>query len=286
MITLAKDGFEAVIDPEKGGALTRFAAWGEDVMRPTPKTGYDVGATACFPLVPYANRIANGLLQFQGRTIRLVHNFGDHPHSLHGHGWQRAWRVEALSGTSATLAYDYAPADWPWAYSAEQSFALDGEGLTIGLALRNRDSKEMPFSLGLHPYFPRRPETVLTAKIAGMWEADATMLPTVYVTEGLPIDLAAGVNVAEAPFVDNCFPGWQAPARIDQAGLSVLIDASPDCTFLHCYMPEGKDFFAAEPVTAMPNAFDRPEPAAVTGMRVLKPGESHRIEMRLAVRRR
>jgi aldose 1-epimerase len=285
MITLSKDGFELVIDPSTGGAIMRFSRAGKDVLRPAPKSGYDVRDTCCFPLVPYANRIERGVLRFQGRTIPLTLNFDDHPHSLHGHGWQTQWRAESLAGDRAALAYDYTPGDWPWAYSAEEVFTLDRNGLAIRLTLRNRSASEMPFSLGFHPYFPRLASTRLTAHVAGMWKADPTMLPTDYITDGLPLDLAHGAKLSEAPFVDNCFPGWRPPARIDQpeSGLTVLLDASPDCTFLHCYVPEGEDFFCAEPVTAMPDAFNRPEPASVTGARTLKPGERFAIEMRLRV---
>ena len=285
MITLSKDGLEAVIDPATGGALTRFTAWGEDVMRPTQKSGYDVRGTCCFPLVPYANRIENGLLHFKDRAIKLALNFGDHPHSLHGHGWQTAWRVESLTGDRAVLAYDYKPGDWPWAYSAEEVFTLESDALAIKLTLRNRDTTEMPFSLGFHPYFPRKRSTRLTATVAGMWEADPTMLPTDYITKGLPNDLEHGAILFGAPFVDNCFPGWKQPARIDQpeSGYTVALEATADCTFLHCFVPVGEDFFCAEPVTTMPNAYERPEPAAVTGARSLQPGDSFSIEMRLRV---
>jgi aldose 1-epimerase len=286
MITLSKGELEAVIDPATGGSLTRFAAWGVDVLRPTPKTGYDVRGTCCFPLVPYANRIAKGLLHFEGRAIHLALNFGDHPHSLHGHGWQTAWRVETLAADRAVLAYDYKQGDWPWAYSAEEVFTLEDDALAIKLSLRNRDTSEMPFSLGFHPYFPRNASTRLTATVAGMWEADATMLPTDYIANGLPIDLAhGGAKLFGAPFVDNCFPGWKQPARIDQpeSGYAVSLEATEDCTFLHCFVPVGESFFCAEPVTTMPNAYERPEPASTTGARALEPGESFSIEMRLRV---
>jgi aldose 1-epimerase len=285
MITLAKDGFELDIDPSTGGAITRFSCAGKDVLRAAPERGYDVRETCCFPLVPYANRIEHGRLRFQGREIPLTLNFGDHPHSLHGHGWQTAWRVESLAGDRAVLAYDYKPGDWPWAYSAEEVFTLGAEGLAVSLALRNRATSEMPFSLGFHPYFPRQASTRLTATVAGMWKSDPTMLPIDYIGDGLPLDLAHGAKLSEAPFVDNCFPGWHPPARIDQpdSGLTISLDASSDCRFLHCFVPVGENFFCAEPVTVMPNAFNRLEPASVTGARTLGPGERFAIEMRLRV---
>ena len=87
------------------------------------------------------------------------------------------------------------------------------------------------------------------------------MIPTQHV-EGSPLlDLAQGVVVDKAPFVDYCFTGWQSPALIEQpdSGLAVSLEGSPECKFFHVYIPGEQNFFAAEPVSAMPNAFNRPE---------------------------
>lgn len=172
MIALAQGGMELDVAPEIGGSVTRLAFEGTDVLRPAPKGAF-VQCNACtFALVPYANRIENGVFHFRGREIRLSRNFGDHPHSLHGHGWQTAWRVASLSRDQVTLAYDYEAADWPWTYSAEQVLTLADGGFTHRLTVRSRDAKAMPASLGFHPYFPCTATTRLTATVAGMWKAD------------------------------------------------------------------------------------------------------------------
>jgi aldose 1-epimerase len=287
MIALTRGGFELDIAPELGGAVTRFDCEGRPVLRAAPK-GVTNPLDACvFPLVPYANRIEQGVLKFGGKEYRLPLNFGGHPHTLHGHGWQTAWRVETVAKDNASLAFDHAADAWPWAYTAGLSYALDDTGARFALTLRSRDDKPMPFSLGFHPYFPRGAASKITAVVAGMWRADATMLPTVHAVSGLPIDLVHGQVVSKAPFVDNAFTGWRGPARIEQPdlGLAITLEATSDCRFLHVFIPEGQTYFCAEPTTAMPNAFNRPEKAAVTGAHVLEPGAAFSIEMRLGVRK-
>jgi aldose 1-epimerase len=288
MISLTQGGMELDLAPEVGGSVTRFAFESCDVLRPASKGTFTQGDACTFALVPFANRIEHGVLHFQGREYTLAKNFGNHPHSLHGHGWQTAWRVVSLSRDQVTLAYDYEAGDWPWTYSAEQVLTLAKGGMTHQLTVRSRDSKPMPTSLGFHPYFPRMPNTRLTASVKGMWQVDPTMTPTDHV-EGSPLlDLSRGALLDHAPFVDNCFTGWHSPAHIDQpdSGLDISLEASPECTFFHIFVPVGQNFFAAEPVSAMPNAFNRPEPATVTGARVLAPGASFSIEMRLGVSRK
>jgi aldose 1-epimerase len=286
MITLGRGTFELDVAPEIGGAITRFEIGGKPVLRHVAPGQTSVLEMCSFPLVPYANRIAGGTFEFGGKTYRLPLNFGDHPHSLHGHGWQAPWRVEILSRDRLSLAFDHAPDAWAWAYSAEQVFTMTEDGLALTLSLRSRDDKPMPYSLGFHPYFPRRPGSLLKAAVKGMWLADDTMLPTEHVDAAKLIDLNAGQIVSKAPFVDNTFDGWQGPAVITQPelGLEITLEASANAGFLHTFIPEGADFFCAEPTTGMPNAVNRPESAAVTGAKVLAPGATASIEMRLKVR--
>jgi len=285
MITLGRGPLEVDIAPDLGGAVTRLDYEDVPVLRVGGTT--HVLEASSFPLVPVANRIENGVFKFGGKEYRLPLNFGEHPHALHGHGWQTAWRVETVSRDRVNLAFDHARDAWPWAYTAEQVFAMTEDGLSIVLSLRSRDDKPMPYCLGLHPYFPRRPGSRLTASVEGMWRADSTMIPTELVPATDIIDLGKGQVISKAPFVDNTFTGWQGPARIEQPelGLEIMLRASANCGFFHVFIPEGEDYFCAEPTTAMPNAVNRPESAEETGLGVLAPGQTVAMEMQLSVRK-
>ena len=285
MITLGRGKFELDVAPENGGAITRFEYDERPVLRPVPQGATNVLEMASFPLVPYANRIAEGRFAFNGQQYRLPLNFGAHPHSLHGHGWQMSWRVETMSRDRVTLAYEHVPDAWGWSYAAEQTFVMLEEGLQLTLAVTNKDTNPMPYSLGLHPYFPRRPGSKVMAAVKEMWLADETMLPTDLAAATRLIDLNTGQRVADAPFVDNTFTGWQGAAVITQPelGLEVSLTASANSSFLHVFIPEGADFFCVEPTTAMPNAFNRPEPGLVSGAAVLAPGATASLDMKLTV---
>ena len=284
MIRLRSGG--AVLDllPEIGGAVSRFAVDGIDVLRPSPAGTTDILQTAYFPLVPFANRIADGRFAFGGETINLPRNFGDHPHVLHGHGWQNSWRAIAQDEHNAVLAYEHAADAWPWAYAVEQRFELSPRGLRIALKLVNRSARAMPFSLGFHPYFERTSDSVLRADVQGVWLSDATCIPTMRAGASHFLDLVNGAPLASAPFVDHCHFGWRGEAVIEQKSRRrrLVLTASPAITFLHCYVPQDAGFFCVEPVSAMPDAFNRP--AACASISVIAPGESFAVAMTLAVR--
>lgn len=286
MITLGRGNFELDIAPEVGGAISRFEYKDRPVLRPVPQDSIDVLEMASFPLVPYANRIAHGTFGIDGKTVRLPLNFGTHPHSLHGHGWQSGWETEAMSRERTTLSFEHAADAWGWSYTAEQVFMLLEDGLKLSLSLTNRDTKPMPYSLGLHPYFPRCAGSKVAGAVNTMWLADDTMLPTELSPASTLIDLSAGQKVALAPFVDNTFTGWRGPAVITQPelGFEVALKASANAPFLHVFIPQDADFFCVEPTSAMPNAFNRPEAAAETGAAILAPGATATLEMELTIR--
>jgi aldose 1-epimerase len=271
LIELRNGDAVAVLLPEIGGSIARFAVGGVDILRPAPTGTADVLETASFPLVPFANRIADAAFAFGGETIRLQKNFGDHPHALHGQGWQSAWQVDEARADAATLSFHHAAGDWPWEYRAIQTITVRPDALHMSLRLENPSGRPMPASLGFHPYFPKEQGAVLQADVAGVWLSDETQIPTVTAAANHFIDLAAGADLSNAPFVDHCHFGWSRRAMIRRPSQTpVVITASPELIFLHIYAPPGADFFCAEPVSAMPDAVHH-EPD-VGGLRIIEPG--------------
>jgi aldose 1-epimerase len=288
MIALQAGGYEVDLKPEVGGSVSRFTFEGIPILRPTKPDAAGPREHGCYPLAAYANRIAFGQLKFGGKEYHLPKNAGDHPHPMHGHGWQAAWQTVSSTQTSAVVAFEHQADSWPWPYRAEQTYTLSEKGLRIRLGVRNLAAEAMPVCLGLHPYFPRTPNTILRAQVSGVWLADDTMIPTVHESGAHFFDLDAGARLGDAPFVDNCFSDWHGHAVIEQPDfdMAVTMDASKECGFFHTAIFPGNDFFAAEPVSAMPNSFNRSEPPSITGARALAPNESFAIEMRLKAERR
>ena len=106
MLTLRSGESSLVLAPEIGGAIVGWTFGTVPLLRrPSPDAivSGNVRGLACFPLVPFSNRIAYGRFHWDGTDHLLDRNFGDHPHTIHGVGWQRAWEVAAVGPASATL---------------------------------------------------------------------------------------------------------------------------------------------------------------------------------------
>lgn len=280
------------IVPEIGGALAGYGIQHGgayiDLMRPTDPASSDVLDFACFPLVPYSSRIRQGRFRFGGREIQLPLNFGAHPHSIHGHGWQQPWTVIAQQAHATTLDYDHAADAWPWAYRARQVIALDGDGLMVELSATNLSESPMPIGLGFHPYFPRAREARLKANVGAVWRMDDEVMPIERVELPTGLDLPGGVALSGVT-LDNGFEGWDGATLIEwpDLGIKLELTASPLLARrLVVYAPAGEDFFCVEPVSHMTDAFNRADQGEPdTGMRVLEPGEAVSACMRLTPRR-
>ena len=288
---------DAVVEiaPSVGGAIASFTLAGTDVLRPTPhdaRAEGNVRSFACYPLVPYSNRIANARLAFDGHEHALARNFGDSPHSIHGVGWQRAWSVVSSSGSGVQLALDHdalgdAAASWPWPFRVLQTFALErsarGATLSARLAIENAGRHAFPFGLGWHPFFPKPPGTTLAFAATHVWKSDPTQIPVtrVAVPDAWRFDPPRPLGDVELDHVFEPSTG-AATIRWPARGLAVAIDADRALDRRVVFVPPGRDYLAFEPVTHMTDAFNRAERGERgTGTRLLPPGASFSCTMRL-----
>jgi aldose 1-epimerase len=267
-----------VLDAAHGGAIREFSWRGLAMLRPAV-SGADVDPLlmACFPLVPYANRIPGGRFEFAGRDVRLRRNWDRDPHPLHGQGWRSAWTVESLSDSRATLAFSGGGDDWPWRYRSVQEFELLADGLDVRLGVENQSDSIMPAVLGLHPYFPEAPLATVQARTRTVWLPDAQALPVQEVMT--PADLAFDTprSVARVA-LDHCFDHWDGAAVVRWPDRTLKISAT-GARSLHVYRPANAGFFCLEPQTAPAGALNR-----VTGeFARLAPGERLELGVKFSV---
>jgi aldose 1-epimerase len=296
-VELACGAARVALAPDVGGAVAAFDWDAVPVLRPTPRDALeqrDVRRMASYPLVPYSNRIADARLTFNGSQYELARNFGDHPHALHGVGWQRAWQVREANETHAWLelfhdADGVAASAWPWSFEATQFFHLSatdrGATLSMRLKIVNHANQPFPFGLGWHPYFRKRPQTTLELACDGVWLTDPTVLPRAHTTVPLEWNFGAARALGTLQ-VDNVFTGWRGQVLLDDARdpFSLSIAADSACRFVVMYAPPDADFIAIEPVTNMTDAFNHASAGeAATGTRLLPPGGAFSCTMRLTV---
>ncbi len=281
-LTLRRGDFTLDLAPETGGAISALTWRGQPVLRQGPGQG-DVLDMASFPLVPFANRIALGRVNWSGGLFDLPLNLDGEPHALHGDGWQSVWSVESHSEDAAALTLK-GGTSWPWPYEARQTFTLEADGLYQTLSLTNLSEQPAPFGLGFHPYFPASEEARLVARLSGVWLTDETNLPARHL-QGWPlVDWRWGAGFPPGRVIDHCHTGWDGAALFNPGPgrPSLRLSAGPDITRLHIYAPPGEGYVCLEPVTHRPDAINTQDPEA-EGLVILAPGATHEIWMRLSL---
>ena len=286
IVELHNGNLELGISPSVGGSIARFDWVAGDksrtpLMRGCHSESINVLEAACFPLVPFVNRIRGSRFSFRGREVALKPNMAGDASVLHGQGWLGAWQCLYSDGQQAELVFEHPAGEWPWTYEARQFFALDVRGLTVRLSCLNTSPEPMPCGLGQHPYFPCDAETVLDTVVACAWEVDEQVLPTEKVPATGRFDLRQRRICGQG--LDHGFSGWNGIAAI--SGEPQLVLSSPDAHFFQLYSPKDGGLFVAEPVSHANAALNAPEAEwPELGMRALEPGEEMSLVMRIDIR--
>lgn len=286
-IILSSGMLEMGIAPGVGGCVAWLDWQGGErivpVLRGSRSSDVTPLESGCFPLVPFCNRIGSGAFHFRGRTVRLAPNMAGDPSPIHGQGWQSPWRVLRQEGAEAVLGFTHQAGEWPWAYAAEQHFALDERGLSATLLCRNLSDEPMPCGLGFHPYFPCLGPTTLTTGVSGVWTVDENILPV----QRIPVSEKYALDGREicGRGLDNGYDGWSGEAWIESSDAPFRLRlSSPGTPCFQLYAPTGGGLFVAEPVSHVNNALARPEEQwPELGLRILDPGASMTLAMRLDV---
>lgn len=298
LVVLENQHLRTEISPIVGGSIFSFqykldGQW-VDVMRPTAKVALEnneSGEFSSYTMLPYSNRIKNGVLNFKGNSYQLTINH-EKVHAIHGEVRDRVWQVEEHSSSKLVLSFDsgdYSDISWPFAFTARMEYLLEGNKFITNMSLVNKSDQEMPAGFGIHPYFMRQltkedDQVLATLPTKGIYP-DKGQIPT-GTWEPVPEKLDfSQEKVLTTEFIDKCYRAGGNEAHIKWVKSGVKLDLLWDDIFQHLilFCPETKhDFFAVEPVTNCNNGFNMAEQGIKdTGTVYLKPKEelAGKIEM-------
>lgn len=276
--------------PGLGGSV---AAWDlllgehwQPLLRPWNGAATDAYTYACFPLVPWSNRISAGGFEQDGKSYPIRPNRAGEAYPIHGDGWLQPWQAAQTGDGEITLTLESDKFGGnPYHYRAVQQFSMAEDTLTITLAVTHLGEDRLPYGLGLHPYFRRDAATRLQMQCGGLWLCGDDPLPVSH-SQVLPPTFDYRQPAAlEGPMIDHCFTGWDGRAMIDypDQGFSLELATRERSGCLLMYRPPGLDYFCLEPITHPIDAFHMPER---TGLRVLNQGDSMTLDLTLRVHTR
>jgi aldose 1-epimerase len=268
----------AEVLPASGGGLLRFDLLRDGESVPIFRPGNldealsEPKALACYPLVPWSNRIGGGRFAFDGKTIEVPLTRDDELYPLHGHGWLMPWHQVAQGETFIELAavVDHGQ---PFRYRALQRYTLAGNTRQITLTVRN-EGAPLPFGLGVHPFFPRTPDVRLHASATGMWQAAPDHLPITLQAPPPHADFRKRRLLEPGTTIDHSFEGWGGQAEVVWPDRRLAVAIAADTSRYVLYTPAEHDFFCFEPVDHTINAHNLPGQLQDHGLTLLGTGQS------------
>ena len=266
-----------------------------DLLRPTRPSGYgSPEKCASFPLVPWSNRIRDGLLHFQGRTWQLARTASDAT-AIHGAVLEFGWQVVDRTASRVDLELDttgLTGVNFPWRFRSRISYALTESSLAVSTTVENIDSEPFPAGFGHHPYFqrrllPGRPDAVLQVPAERAYALDRAIAVGPAGEVPVRADYRSPRPLGSA-FVDDVLtarrPGEPVQIHYPEQGVDVRLDADDAFEHVVVYVPRGRAYFAVEPVTNVNGGFALHDAGVSgTGVFVLQPGESRSATFTIGV---
>jgi aldose 1-epimerase len=276
-ITLRSADAEARILPAWGAALAHWRVDGADILRPRVAASCDPTDLACFVMAPFSNVIGGSTLRFRGAMYPIPVNHPKESLPIHGDAWLGAWRVGRVTEDAAVFHYDHEGLHgFPFRYRVTQRVKVRPTSLALSLRLKNTDRRAMPGGLGVHPYFLRSPDARLEAGHRGLWTGHRAQSDARFLREEALHDHA----------IDDCFTEWSRTAclTLPERKRRIRIKGSSSATALVVYAPRAADFICIELVTHVNDGINALAAGnEATGIRVLEPGESMRLDIEFQV---
>jgi aldose 1-epimerase len=293
--TLKNTHWSVQIAPELGASIVSgqaYIAGGfSDVLRPAADYANPSNASS-FIMLPWCNRIRDGLLRFDGQVYPVA-TAKDDGTARHGEVRRQVWDVVDVSDTHIVMRTHGGadgPLRWPFAYAAEAEYRLDGEDFVWVLRLTNVDTRPMPAGFGHHPYFSRRGQTpILTVPCSRQFVLKDFMAISAPIPVTSALDFRQGKPLDEATEYNDLLTerDVQSPISLYYPDDSVMLEMRADSIFGHIlvYTPAGEPYVAVEPQSNANDGFSLyEEGVAGSGVFVVGAGETVTGTVSLRVR--
>lgn len=269
MITLQNKYWQIGVLPQTGaslafGRIKYEDAW-VDILRPTPISEYENSSNcSSFIMLPWCNRIKDGILRANGETYTLKTTKDDGT-ARHGDVRKRNWTVNLIDAYHISMSLDsrdFPDMNWPFAFSALAEYRLNANEFIWTLAIKNEDTLSFPTGFGHHPYFVK-PQGVNAPQV--QIPCDQYFELTDYMATAAPVPLVERLDfrslrpLGEANLNDVLTARIaDQPARLHYPLYKATIEMAADPLFQHIllYAPEGEPFYAVEPMTNVSDGFN------------------------------
>lgn len=171
-------------------------------------------------LLPWPNRLAHGIWNHEGHTLKLPIDDYEHQAALHGLLSSRVYALGERTSDSVTWETTLEPSDgYPFTLGVLVRYALEGTGLRVTHSVTNLGSRDAPFAAGAHPFLRAGDGDLaamrVTSDVHSYLIADDNLIPTAEVPlgSGHSLNLSEGVALSDVS-LDTAFRVTARPEGI------------------------------------------------------------------------
>lgn len=220
-------------------------------------------------LLPWPNRIRDGVYEFGGETFQLALSEPSRHNAIHGLATWQPWQTVGYTDSELVQRVVVHPQlGWPGTVEATLTHRLDEDGLSVDVLARNTGPGPVPFGYAAHPYLTVGEETVDEVSVRlpadTYLEVDDRLLPIRRSpVDGRPQDLRSGEPLGER-VLDTAFTDLHRDEdgrwRIELARGDRRAVLWADGSFGWAQLFTGEHLrdinLAVEPMTCGPDAFN------------------------------
>lgn len=296
LVTIQNKHWQVGILPETGGSIAfarmRYSGAWVDILRPTDKVDYNnASKTSSFLMLPWANRIDEGILRFRGHSWQLQTTTDDGT-ARHGDVRKRIWHVLESSESHIRMQLDsnaYPEFNFPFALVAELEFRLDEADFIWEVALTNQDKVAFPAGFGFHPYFVHLADNMPLLQVP--CEQQFELVNSLAKSAPIPVEPELDFREARAVTTDMKLDNLltkrtiDEPVRLKYEAWQTEIQMYSDELYQHILVFTADDgTLAVEPQTNVNDGFNLYENGINgSGVFVIQPTETVRAAIKLRI---
>jgi aldose 1-epimerase len=280
LLEIANKNSKAKIHLNKGASLQELTLNGYDLIKPMHPLNYSTTYASSI-LFPFANRIKDGIYEFNGDRHQLDINEKELNNAIHGLVYNKTFEIlnKKTTETFASVKLVYRENEkckgFPFTYSIFLEYILTDKTLDLIIGIINTDTKTFPFTIGWHPYFLSED----LSKSSVVFDSKKKLkIDSRNITERLIVNKNdSGFNINNQ-FLDDCFVLDSNTVLFLTPNYSFQLSSSSKDCFLQLYTPPHKNTIAIEPTTGVSDSFNNG-----IGLKTLQPNKSYSISWSLKI---
>jgi len=270
----SKNNSFAKISLQEGGSMLELCINNTSIIKDLSPLKY-ANTYASSILFPFANRIKDGIYNFNQKEYQFEINQQEENNALHGLVYNKNFEIlsENVTENEASVKLIYTETNkakgFPYTYTIQLQYTLTATNLKLNVSVKNTDSKPFPFTIGWHPYFYSKN---LYSSHLNFDSTKKAALGDRMITTGIePFEHKDKFEIKDKQ-LDDCFILNSNKIQFTTPNYTLEMGASSKETFLQLYTPN-RSTIAIEPTTGVSDSFNNK-----IGLQILDPDDIYTID--------